>query len=199
MSEFINTIEILEDEEILNQLITRSIKEFKDNILTLIGNGTFNYCYDLTILDMPNVRRVGSYAFSNCANLSVINIPKVDYIGSNAFYMAKISYINLPNIETIAANAFNECVNLEKIDINAADSVGQYAFTKTKISTVIIRGEDKVCNLRTANVFADTPLDRGEGYIYVPASMIDSYKATTNWSKFANQFRAIEDYPDICG
>lgn len=30
--------------------------------------------------------------------------------------------------------------------------------------------------------------------IYVPAALIDSYKAATNWSAYANQFRALEDY-----
>lgn len=37
------------------------------------------------------------------------------------------------------------------------------------------------------------------GYIYVPAALIDEYKTATNWATFADQFRAIEDYPDICG
>jgi hypothetical protein len=29
--------------------------------------------------------------------------------------------------------------------------------------------------------------------------LVDSYKTATNWSKYATQIRAIEDYPDICG
>ena len=40
---------------------------------------------------------------------------------------------------------------------------------------------------------------KGTGYVYVPASLIETYKTATNWSAFANQFRAIEDYPEICG
>ena len=37
------------------------------------------------------------------------------------------------------------------------------------------------------------------GYIYVPRALVNSYKAATNWSTFASQIRAIEDYPDITG
>lgn len=46
-----------------------------------------------------------------------------------------------------------------------------------------------------------TDVDDGTGYIYVPAALVDSYKndSVNHWSEYANQFRAIEDYPDICG
>ena len=36
------------------------------------------------------------------------------------------------------------------------------------------------------------------GYIYVPKSLLEEYKTATNWSDFADKFRAIEDYPEIC-
>lgn len=38
-----------------------------------------------------------------------------------------------------------------------------------------------------------------DGFIYVPRKFVESYKVATNWSAFASQFRAIEDYPEICG
>ena len=47
--------------------------------------------------------------------------------------------------------------------------------------------------------FNMSPIASGTGYIYVPAALVDSYKAASNWSTYANQIRAIEDYPDICG
>lgn len=36
------------------------------------------------------------------------------------------------------------------------------------------------------------------GYIYVPKALVEEYKTATNWSVFADKFRAIEDYPEIC-
>ena len=46
-----------------------------------------------------------------------------------------------------------------------------------------------------------TNIASARGYIYVPSALVDSYKADgmNRWSKYADQFRAIEDYPDICG
>lgn len=197
MADFINTIDIKEDEEIFNELVARTIVEFKDNVIQSIGNSAFAYCYDLEVIDLPNSSSVGAYAFTSCAKLSYINIPLVKSIGSQAFYTAKISYINLPSVTSIAANAFKQCTNLTKVDMNACE-MKQYAFTESSVDTIIIRGTS-IAKLGTSNVFTNTPLGEGNGYIYVNSTLVDSYKSATNWSAFADQIRAIEDYPDICG
>lgn len=44
-----------------------------------------------------------------------------------------------------------------------------------------------------------TAIASATGYIYVPQSLVDQYKAATNWATYANQIRAIEDYPEITG
>jgi hypothetical protein len=64
--------------------------------------------------------------------------------------------------------------------------------------TLIIRSPN-VATLENTNVFNSTPIKSGTGYIYVPRSRVDSYKAASNWSTYAAQIRAIEDYPDITG
>jgi hypothetical protein len=56
-----------------------------------------------------------------------------------------------------------------------------------------------ICNLLNTNAFVNTPIAKSTGYIYVPRALVDSYKSATNWSTYANQIRAIEDYPDITG
>lgn len=35
--------------------------------------------------------------------------------------------------------------------------------------------------------------------IYVPSALVEQYQNATNWSVYASNFRAIEDYPEICG
>ena len=44
-----------------------------------------------------------------------------------------------------------------------------------------------------------TVIASGTGYVYVPSALVNSYKSATNWSTYADQIRAIEDYPDITG
>ena len=42
-----------------------------------------------------------------------------------------------------------------------------------------------------------TPLAKGTGYIYVPRALLNDYKTAENWSTYAAQIRAIEDYPEL--
>jgi hypothetical protein len=44
------------------------------------------------------------------------------------------------------------------------------------------------------NAFDQSPIKSGTGYIYVPRALVEDYKVATNWSAYASQFRAIEDY-----
>ena len=51
-----------------------------------------------------------------------------------------------------------------------------------------------MATLSNTNAFSSTPIASGTGYIYVPRALVDSYKAASKWSTYANQFRALEDY-----
>ena len=48
--------------------------------------------------------------------------------------------------------------------------------------------------MSATSAFDSTPIKSGNGYIYVPFALIEQYKAATNWSTYAAQFRALEDY-----
>lgn len=95
--------------------------------------------------------------------------------------------------------SFIGCSKLEKIDFDVLEEIKDADFYQcSALSAVIIRSP-AVCTLSDSNAFKSTPIASGTGYIYVPAALVDSYKAATNWSVYADQIRAIEDYPDICG
>jgi hypothetical protein len=79
-------------------------------------------------------------------------------------------------------------------DFHAATSIGIAGFYNCAAMTAIIIRSKTVCSLANANTFTNTPIKSGTGYIYVPAALVDSYKAATNWSAYAAQIRAIEDY-----
>ena len=46
-------------------------------------------------------------------------------------------------------------------------------------------------------LFDNTPIKAGYGYIYVPSSLVNTYKTATNWSTFADQIVSIDEYPKI--
>ena len=103
---------------------------------------------------------------------------RVETVGSNAFYRCTaLTAVDLPNVIAIAGSAFEGC---------------------SALLTLILRSET-LCTLANKNALSNTLIASGTGYIYIPRSLVDSYKAATNWSTYADQIRAIEDYPDICG
>lgn len=74
---------------------------------------------------------------------------------------------------------------------------GQYEATSTRLITLALAETEEEANalmLQYAEQLAD-----GVCKFYVPTSLVETYKSATNWSAYAEQIRAIEDYPEITG
>jgi hypothetical protein len=138
--------------------------------------------------------------------------PNVGAITGDTTYVAKFRYTGVyytmlidrsiteitSNVTSIRGFAFFNCVRLSKVDLTAATSVGERAFQNSTVRTLILRS-NTVVPAGDKYVCWGTPIKNGDGYIYVPRNLVDSYKSNSNWSAYATQFRAIEDYPEITG
>ena len=51
---------------------------------------------------------------------------------------------------------------------------------------------EKICTL-SSNVFANSSVASGTGFIYVPDDLVNSYKAHTNWSAYASQIKPLSE------
>ncbi|MBP3510306.1 leucine-rich repeat protein [Oscillibacter sp.] len=127
----------------------------------------------------------------------------VDSIGdealTNSIIYRSITKI-LDNYATrIGRSAFEYCSELITADFQAVTRIDSYAFSECSKLTALILRSETMATLSSTSAFNSTPIKSGTGYIYVPAALVDSYKAANNWSTYANQIRAIEDYPEICG
>lgn len=246
MAEFINTIDVLGDDAVIDSIIQRTITEFKDNTLETVGKYAFYGCTALETVDMPNATSIGESAFYGSGPLTDVNFPNVTKIENNAFRAAKLTRanfpelpasassafydcksltqanfpklttvastmfsgcdklteVNIPNATVIEGSAFQYCTALMKLDcpkvtaINGTNVFG--TFNSNCMNTLILRSET-MCTLANTGSFgtganANTAIGKGNGYIYVPRALVDSYKAATNWSTYATQFRALEDY-----
>ena len=158
----------------------------------------------LTSYSNNNVEKIEKYAFYHCVKLTSINLPNAKTIGAYAFSSSGITeYKNTSQSGvSLSPHAFSNNSKLQKIDLLNALSIGSQQFIRdTSLTTVIIRNTTTVTTLDYAGstAFYQTPIENGTGYIYVPSAMVDAYKTATNWSTFADQIRAIEDYPEITG
>ena len=124
---------------------------------------------------------------------------QITKVNSYALSYSQLIEANLPNCTLVNRYGFYYCYELVTVDFANLLKIEDIAFGNcSKLTTLILRSVSMVV-LTSTNAFSFTPIADGTGYIYVPAASIDTYKADSNWSVYANQIRAIEDYPDICG
>lgn len=268
MSVFINTVDILGEEETFKRLAEGTITEYNDdrvasigksvfyhNILlknvsfpnaTSIGMSAFNECTALTTANIPNATSIGRWAFNGCSALTNASFPNVTSIGSEAFrdcknafininfpYLTKVEYqtfygcksattIYLPNVTSIDQYGLKSCSGATTIDIRNVTSLGNYAFEVCGSLTTInipniksmgnrvfascyqLRSLIVGTNLTTVATIGTVPFyncyhilgttssdynptGAKDGYIYVPASLVDDYREATNWAEYASQ------------
>ena len=162
---------------------------------TSIGDSAFSSCSALTTADFPVAKSIGTYAFSSCSALTTADFQAATSIGDYAFLnCSALTTADFPVAKSIGTYAFNGCKPLTTADFPVAKSIGSNAFNGCSQLTTLILRSATMCTLSNTNAFTSTPIKSGTGYIYVPAALVDSYKAASKWSTYATQFRALEDY-----
>lgn len=167
------------------------------------GAYTFYNCTSLTgAITFPNLRIIsGASTFTN-TNFTAMHFPALTTLtgGWNFQGCKKLETITMPLVTSLPESCFrlSGSTMLTKIDLPSVTSLAAGVFTnQTKLETLILRSTTMCTLTENETVLSGTPIKRGTGYIYVPSALIDTYKADNLWSIFANQFRAIEDYPNI--
>jgi hypothetical protein len=178
-SYYIVDVNVADKGEGIAALLDNSMEELNNDIVTTLRTRACQGATGLQKVYLPKVVSVGTYAFYGCTGLVTITLPKLTTLSSQPFYScSKLVHADCGQVNSIPAQAFNAC---------------------TALTELILRKTSSICTLANVSGVNNTPIGKGTGYVYVPSILIDTYKTATNWSTFADQFRAIEDYPDICG
>lgn len=185
---------------LLDASLNNTLTDIDSNVTSIVAYACRGLS-NLKTVNLPNATSIGTYAFYYCTAMTSFSAPKVKTLNTYAFYNCdKMSSINFPLATSIPTQCFYSCGVLKKADFGAAKSIAASALPYcAKLVTLILRSSDAICTLANKNAFTDTPIEDGTGYVYVPAALIEEYKVATNWTNYASQFRAIEDYPEICG
>lgn len=181
-------------------LITRTLTEYSNDRITTVGANAFHTFDSLTTVDLPSVTSIGGNVFNNCSKLRSVHLPALKSMGVMAFYScSSLETIEFPSLTATGSQGMRNCTKLVKADLGKSTSLAALFFGGcTALETLIIR-TPTLCTLGATSAISDTKIAKGTGYVYVPSALVDSYKAATNWSTYAAQIRAIEDYPDITG
>ncbi len=198
-----------------------STLSFKDILTVRNGQYLFSYCETLTddqlnsIIkydDTENVTKM-AHMFSYCTELTTIPLLNTNNVTSmsHMFYECK-SLTNVPLLDTNNATAMNsmfrDCYKLTKIDINElATSYRNDSFAEScySLKTLVIRTMNTIPSLYS-DAFTNcyhfygtvnatyNPDGLKDGRIYVPDDKVESLKAATNWSVFADIIVPLSTY-----
>lgn len=164
---------------------------------SFISSYAFVYNTKITGASFPNAMNVGNYAFSSCKNLSALYVPIVESVGYSGFCSLAISEASFPLLKRIEQYAFAYCNKLEMASFPKMASIAYGAFYYcTKLESLYLLGSS-IASLGAPNAFQYTPISNSVylghyGSIYVPASLVDSYKSARYWSLFSDRITAYE-------
>ena len=168
-------------------------------LLATIPDMSFTGCIALSTYNFTNTVTIGSSAFGSCFLLETVAGDMIEQIKAQAFADCKaLRTFTAGSITTIASSAFLRCIALSLADFkpkaNTTPTISSGVFKScSALNALVLRG---MFSLTSTDAFSSTPIESGTGYIYVPRDLIATYEAATNWSTYAGQFRALEDYTD---
>jgi len=211
-----NTSDLIGEQAVLDGLIAHTLTDFEDDTVTKLRDSAFYANHALQTAVLPNVKTVNystfyecsslesvaldrapsvtNMMFQNCQSLQNVSFPLATSIGSSAFSDAPTGVLAFPNATSISSNtaAQNGPAGFDftkKITIPASAFNGAYNFRH-----LVLRSSE-LCPLSNVNAFTNSPIGVGLGYIYVPSDLVDTYKAATNWSTYADRIVPISEYP----
>lgn len=147
-----------------------------------------------TVENFPNINTQNaqsfSYTYAECNNAK--SVPAIDLIKcgsawgafSSCYLLQKVEFLNWGLLAVNHGYICQNCYSLKAFVIRSFSS----------------KKEFKVNNLENCYHFHGTknatynPTGAKDGYIYVPRAYVNELKSATNWSAFASQIRALEDY-----
>lgn len=191
----------------LDDMLTNKLTVLSSTV-TSIRQYAFRGATALTTINLPNATSIATNAFYGCSKLTTVNMPSVKTIAGDVFNACSIlPSIVLPSLTTGGSYMFRYCYLLLTIDLPIITNIVANMFADCRrLTAVILRSEVKVCTLANTSAFGNcyhftgtqnstyNPNGLKDGYIYVPSSLLADYQAATNWSTYATQFRALEDY-----
>lgn len=182
-------------QEDLVKLNNNQLTSFSNSDITKIREYLFDSNTALTSVYIPNVRSIGQGAFLNSGLAGDITFERLIMLALAGFRGTKITSFTCKSFETVQLDqqVLEGCSLLEAIDLtrkNGSFTIRYNSvYTTPNLTTLILRTSVLV----TLNgAFPSSCALSSSGNIYVPSDLVDSYKAASNWSVYADRILPIE-------
>ena len=171
--------------------------------VTHIGLNAFaNSGYFHLFFDKATTVDNGAFYWSSVMTLYM---PKITSLGTTSFqryyYLQKAVTLLWPgltsNVTPTAVTGTSCGGTLQVLDCGFTTRFSAHMRSFSVLETLILRCTSVVtfsaATVYSSGVFsASSPIGKGTGKIYVPEDLVDSYKAATGWSRYADCFTALE-------
>lgn len=195
--------ELVNGEDYLAYVLNKEITELVNSKVKKIESYFQKDNKNLLRVDLPALTEMGEQNFSGCSKVTSIKLPALVKMSSGEFGSTKCTQMYFPSLETMKGWGynFNQCGSLKRVYFpKLTEEIGNREFENCNQMDTVILGANVVVPLKGTIAFTRTPIalyNNKVGYVYVPRALVDSYKSATNWSTYASQIRAIEDYPEV--
>lgn len=203
LSTLVNKVNDVRDNVELEGLLSNNLAEFKSESLTKLSDFAFAGTTQLLNINIFNCTYIGSMAFRN-SGIKELKILKDGIINSSTtfYYCNNIEKIILPlfknDTSKFITETFRNCPKLQLVDINTLTRLENLLFyNDDALKTLIFR---RIIEINSLSSLSILPTNfQSNGFLYVPESLLDSYKTATNWSAIANRIIKLEGtiYEDI--
>ena len=165
---------------------------------TSVDMFAFAACTALESVSFPELKSAYGYAFSGCTALVSITLPQLEYIADNMFNGCyNLEYISTPKVKTIGPRPFSNCSKLSTLtflEVNTIQSSAFYSMYKLKSLYILTSSVPALQN----NVFNSTPMSLSSYYgefgsIFVLPSLVESFRAASRWSVYADRITAYSE------
>ena len=159
---------------------------------TSVGYSAFQSCFSLSQVSLPMCSYIDREAFFNCSSLSQVCFPVCSYISMTVFFnCVSLRQVSLPVCSYIGSYTFQYCYSLSQLSLPMCSFIGNYTFQNCSSLSIITIGYSSICRLNNTNAFTNTQIASSTGSIYVPASLVESYKTATNWTYYSDKIFGI--------
>lgn len=132
---------------------------------------------------------LAKFADDSLTEVTEADLQGATKIGRGTFYVKSIQKITIPDgVTAIEEEAIVECSHLKSVTFGKdVSSIGYYSIMDcTALESITMLGTTPPTIEEYSFAYCNYTF-----IIYVPASAVDTYKAATNWSQYADRIQAI--------
>ena len=147
-------------------------------LLTIEANGFYDYCAQNSAKELlfPRLKNIKNYAFGASGNSYAWIVKKMTFGHDDGIVLGTYSF-QRAQIETI-----------EVTSLTGTSDFGNHAFSSGSITNLVIRSQN-VATLAVGSDLGSSPTN-----IYVPDSLVNTYKITDGWVNYASVIKPLSEY-----